>query len=179
MIPVAALGEFNKESYMLMVVALYPLMRERSSRRGAMVGVGVLFVVCLAVYYPMRVHFAQNAGGNMEVQWREQLSYFLHPLATMLDTDETYGMRAPRIFTLVPMALLVWTLVRGWKQLPNAIKQHARIAAAINVPLFLLFCSPGEMRDLSMLDLVFVLVLAGNLNRWIEGAGRTEPARVG
>jgi hypothetical protein len=174
LIPVAAIGELNKESFVLMVVTLYPLMRQRSSRRGALLGAGVLCAVCLAVYYPVRLHFAHNAGGIVEVQWREQLSYFMHPLATALSTDETYGMRAPRIFTLVPMGLLVWTAVRGWKQLPTAIKQHGKIAAAINVPLFLLFCSPGEMRDLSMLDLVFLLVLAGNLNRWIKGAGRTE-----
>jgi hypothetical protein len=126
----------------------------------------------------VRLHFAQNAGGSVEVQWREQLSYFMNPLATALDTDETYGMRAPRIFTLVPMALLVWTVVRGWKRLPSAVKLHGKIAAAINVPLFLLFCSPGEMRDLSMLDLVFLLVLAGNLNRWFEGDGRAEGLRA-
>jgi hypothetical protein len=39
----------------------------------------------------------------------------------------------------------------------------------------LLFCEPGEFRDLSLLLITFVLILAFNLQEWIEPA-KPKPA---
>jgi hypothetical protein len=61
----------------------------------------------------------------------------------------------------------VW---RGWSHLPQVVHRHAQIAAAINFPLYFLFCWPGEMRNLSMLYLVFLLALAANLNEWMNSS---------
>jgi hypothetical protein len=58
----------------------------------------------------------------------------------------------------------VW---RAWPFLPRAIQLHAQIAALINIPLYLLFVQPGKLRDLSMLYIAFVLVLAVNFNQWM------------
>ncbi len=55
------------------------------------------------------------------------------------------------------------------------VKLHAKIAAVINFPLFILFCTPGEMRDLSLLYLTFILIMALNLNEWIEIAQKSVP----
>jgi hypothetical protein len=59
--------------------------------------------------------------------------------------------------------MIAWTAVRGWRLLPPLIQLHARIAAIINFPLYLLFCVPGELRDLSFLYIALLLLLAANL----------------
>ena len=108
------------------------------------------------------------------MHWRDQLNYFMHVRDFVLGTEMTYGVPMLKAFTLVPLTLLAWTVSRSWQSLPGVIQRHSQIAAAINIPLYLLFCSPGELRDLSMLYIFFLLVLATALNKWIgkaSGAG--------
>ena len=45
-------------------------------------------------------------------------------------------------------------------------QNHARIAFAINIPLYLLFCDVGELRDLSFLYVTLLLLIAQNLRAW-------------
>ena len=169
-VPVAALGTWNKESFLLFVPTLYPLIRRRSSRLGAWAGSGILCLVCAAVYLPIRMHFADNPGVAMEVHWRDQLNYLLDPRALFFATETTYGIPMLKAFSVAPLALLAWTVARGWRHLPSGLRRHGQIAAAINIPLYLLFCWPGELRDLSMLYVVLLLAIAGNLNDWIGQA---------
>jgi hypothetical protein len=169
-IPVAALGTWNKESFLLVVPSLYPIIRQRTSRLGALLAVGVLGLVCASVYLSVRAQFAHNLGGTVEFGLPDQLRAYLHPLNFVLRTEETYGVRVVRAFSLFPMALLAWTVARAWKQLPLAIKRHAQIAAAINIPLYVLFCAVGELRNLSLLYIVLLVALAINLNDWLSGA---------
>jgi hypothetical protein len=74
------------------------------------------------------------------------------------------------------MALLAWTFWRGWRYLPATVQRHALVAAVINIPLYLLFCWPGEIRNLSLLYIVFLLLLAVNLNHWIASSAKAEAA---
>jgi hypothetical protein len=67
--------------------------------------------------------------------------------------------------------LLIWVVWRSWRLLPGWLKLHAKIAAVINIPLYLLFCQPGEFRDLSLLFISFLLVLAFSLQEWMGSAG--------
>ena len=171
-IPVAALGTWNKESFLLAMPTLYPFFRRHQTRNAALLGTGVLFLVCAAVYYPIRLHYAHNGGGPMEFHLYDQVVFFLHPQRLVFDLDRTYGAVTPSAFTVLPLALLVWTAVRGWSELPAPVKMHAKIAAAINIPLFLAFCHPGELRNLSLLFVVFLLMVACNLAGWIR---QSEP----
>jgi hypothetical protein len=175
LIPVAALGTWNKESFLLFVLTLYPILRGRNSRPKAMISTGVLCLVCAAVYYPIRVHFAHNPGGTVYVEWQKHLRFFEHPLNLLIKSETTYGLYGFRIFTIVPLALLAWMAWRGWRLLPSAIRRHGQLAAAINVPLYFLFCAPGELRDLSLLYMVFLLLAGANLDEWI---GRSVRAGV-
>lgn len=176
LIPVAALGTWNKESFLFVMPALYPFIRRRASLRGALIAVAVLSAVCLAVYFPERIHFAHNPGGTVEVQWRDQLASFFNLGYFIFATQQTYGIRLIKVYSLLPMALLVWTVWRAWPALPHEVRRHAQIAAAINIPLYLLFCSPGELRDLSLLYVVLLLVLAANLNQWV--VSQRQPPRL-
>jgi len=166
-LPIAVLGTWNKESFLLFVPTLYPLLRRRSSRLSAAAGIGVLCLACVAVYLAVRSGFAHNPGGALEVHWRDQLEYFMHPRDLVFGAEKTYGVQTPKAYTLGPMLLLVWTVWRVWGHLPRAVKRHGQIAAAINLPLYFLFCWPGELRDLSLLYVVFLLVVASNLSEWM------------
>jgi hypothetical protein len=174
-IPLAALGAWNKESFLLFIPTLYPFFRMNSTRNRAILSTGILCLVCAAVYLPIRLRFASNPGGTVELWWTSQLSYILHPRNLLYLTEETYGIRTLKAYTIIPVAMLVWTVWRGWRYLPSAIKRHGKIAAVINFPLFLLFGFPGELRGLSMLYVFLLLVIAGNLSSWILASVRTEP----
>lgn len=178
-IPVAALGTWNKESFLLFMITLYPLFRRRYSRMTSLVGVGVLVLVCVAVYLPLRLTYAHNPGGTVEWHLQDHVTFLLHPFLVDNLIDRTYDLMFPAFSSLIPFALLVWTVWRGWPLLPRWAKEHAQIAAAINVPLYLLFCMPGEFRDLSLLFISFLLILAVNLQQWIESssAKAVQPAR--
>ena len=69
---------------------------------------------------------------------------------------------------------MAWTAIRGWRFLSRAMQRHAFLAAAINVPLYLIFCNPGELRNLSMLSVALLALLAANLDRSSGGGGIPE-----
>jgi hypothetical protein len=162
-VPVAALGAWNKESFLLFVPTLYPILRRRSSHRSALLGTGVMCIACVAVYFPVRLFFAKNPGGSVRLGVIEQLSYLMHPNFLFFNVEKTYGLILPRIFTVLPLAMLIWIVRRSWTHVPLIMRRHGRLAALINLPLFILFCYPGELRDLSLLYMVFLVIVAGNV----------------
>ncbi len=168
MVPVVALATWNKESFLLFVPALYPLLRQRASRKGAILGMSVLGLVCAGVYLPLRIRFEHNPGGSIEFHAVDQLRFFFHLGALFTSLEKTYGLLAPRAIYIAALALMAWTALRGWRRLPERFRQHALIALAINVPLYLLFCQPGELRDLSMLYVTLIALLAANLTQWFD-----------
>ena len=174
-IPIAALGTWNKESFLLFIFTLYPFIRRRHSRMHSLLGIGVLVAVCVAVYVPIRMHFALNPGGTVEWHLKDQISFFTHPFRLDTWIDRTYDLLFPALSSPIPFLLLVWTAWRGWRFFPPWLKRHAQIAAVINIPLFLLFCEPGELRDLSLLYISFLLILAFNLQDWFES---TRPRKA-
>ena len=161
-LPLAVLGAWNKESFVIFTLTLYPLLRSRSSQLSASIGAGILFAVSLIVYIAIRAQFVHNSGGTVMVEWIRQIVFFLRPV-NFIDVEMTYGIITFRVFTLLPVILIVWGMIRSWHKLPKTIRQHAKIAAGINFPLYFLFCAPGELRDLSMLYVTFMLSLAVNL----------------
>ncbi len=169
-IPIAALGTWNKESFLLFMFTLYPLFRLRSSRLKSLVGVCVLVAVCVAVYLPIRHHFAHNPGGTVEWHLKDQIDFYLHPFQVDTWIDRTYDLMFPALSAPIPLMLLIWVVWRSWRLLPGWLKRHAQIAAVINIPLYLLFCQPGEFRDLSLLFISFLLVLAFSLQEWMNSA---------
>ena len=174
LIPVAALGAWNKESFLLFSFTLYPLLRRRHSRLVSLLAVGVLVAVCTAVYLPIRLHFAHNPGGTVEFHLKDQIDFYLHPFRLLTWVDRTYDLMFPALSSPIPTLLLFWTAWRGWRHLPFWLKRHAQIAAVINIPLFFLFCWPGEFRDLSMLFISFFFVIALNLQHWMDHAAQSD-----
>ncbi|WP_197664931.1 hypothetical protein, partial [Acinetobacter venetianus] len=93
-----------------------------------------------------------------------------------LRTENTYGVLLPRGFSIVSMLAFAGIAIHGWTRLPQPLRWHAQMALAINLPLFLLFCSPGEMRNLSMLYPSLLCLLALALAKWLGPQGASQPA---
>ena len=169
-VPVVALAAWNKESFLLFIPALYPLLRRRGSRASAWAGTAVLALTCALVYGLLRWRFQNNPGGTFELHLMDQIDYMLHPLNFLL-REKTYGLLVLQGFNPLLWALIAWTALRGWRFLPPAMQRHAQIAAIVNFPLFILCCVPGELRDLSLLYVTLLFLLAANLTVWADERG--------
>ena len=177
MVPLAALAACNKESFLLFVPTLYPLLRLRASRLSALLGSATIGAACAAAYAALSWKFHGNPGGSVENHALDQVHYLLDLFIDSMK-EKTYGLPMVQPLNLIFIALLIWTAVRGWRSLPRAFQRHAQIAAAINVPLFLLLCAPGEWRDLSLLYVALFLLMVANVEKWMGAVmpgGKTAP----
>jgi hypothetical protein len=177
MVPVVALATWNKESFLLLIPTLYPLLRARSSRAMALVGCTVLGLTCAGVYFLLRIRFGHNPGGTVEMHLMDQMHAFLHPPDLFTIRTKAYGLIYPAPTNMLSVALIVSTIWRGWRHLPRAFQRHAQIAAAINLPLFILFCAPWELRDLSLLYVSAILLLMANVTEWLRGQSNMRSGR--
>ncbi|MGB7266941.1 MAG: hypothetical protein WBC92_15610, partial [Terracidiphilus sp.] len=102
--------------------------------------------------------------------WRNQLHFFLHPWQMLFSPETTYGVYGFKAFSLILVALLTLAAWRAWPHLPHAVQRHGQIAVAINIPLYLIACSPGEWRNLSLLYVFALIVLAASLSEWMTNS---------
>jgi hypothetical protein len=173
LIPLVALATWNKESFLFFTPALYPLVRQRSSRISALAGIGLFAVVSGAVYLVIRSYFQHNPGAAAVEHLMMQLRYMRHP-SDMFTPEWTYGVLMLRGFnplSIVLTGVLAW---RGWRFLPNFMQSHAKIAAVINIPLYLVLGYPAEVRALSMLYVPLLLLLASSLTQWSQSHDKME-----
>jgi hypothetical protein len=172
MLPLAAVATFNLEAFLAFVPALYPLIRQRTSRIQAVIGTASTGVTCAIVYEAVRWRFRNNPyePGNL------RLLLNIHYLLTNpwdlrgLVLAKTYGIWAPPTLNLLTIVLVVWSVWRAWRILPQHLQRHIQIAAVINIPLYLLFCAPGELRDFCLLYFGLVLLLGANITIWMGGS---------
>jgi hypothetical protein len=164
LVPVAILGTANKESFILIVLTFWPLLRVRYGLIFSILQIGVLELFASATYWAIRLHFPVTVGETVHFHLIEQIQYLLSPTFLLTKFGRAYGVFVPEAGTLVPVAILIWLVWLGGRRLSPRISQHALLALAINVPLFFLFCDPGEMRDFSLLYVAFMLCLAGILS---------------
>lgn len=99
------------------------------------------------------------------------MHFYVNPLKFLFDFDSAYGVISYSSATLISLLIIAWTLMRAWKQVLKSLQRQGLIAALINLPLYFLFCFPGELHDLSMLYPIFFIALAFNLNSWILTSG--------
>lgn len=164
-LPVAALATWNKESFLSFTPALYPLLRQRATRTAAIVRTGAILLTCAAVYEPLRIRFRHNGGSTVETHISEQIQALLHP-ATLMTREWDYGLLALQGLNPLTIVLAVGTVWLGWSRLTRPVQRFTLFCLCINGPLFFLFCAPGELRDLSMLYVPMLLLIAANLTQW-------------
>lgn len=174
LIALTPLATLNKESFLFFAVCLYPFLRERLAVRHAFAVVGACVLAAGAVNVVLKARYAGNPGDVAQFNLMTNLRFFADPRSYLL-SDWTYGIPLPKGFNIVILFVL-FTIVRaGWKRLPRAVRQHALIACAINVPLYLLFGWGDEVRALSMINVTAALLLCEGIAVYMQNARRSAP----
>jgi hypothetical protein len=167
----------NKESYFFFLATLYPLLRHVASRRDASIGIGAAMSVSLAVGLIIKFLFRDAPGGIVEFNLLHNLEQFSH-LSFYFRGELTYGIIGPRGAFVGTLLFLAIVALRGWPPCNPVIKQHIVISAAVTLPLALLFAYPGELRNLSILYVGFVVLLGYALRRAHTSSGGSSSVEV-
>lgn len=165
----APFAEFNKESFLFFLITLYPLFRRTKSVRFT---VGVLFSAALAaglVYIQVKSYYTGNPGGAVEWHLYEQLSFLLQP-SSYFQTEYNYSLLTGRGFFIFHVIFITIIIKSAWSKLHSAWQKHAKLALAVNFPLFIMFCAPGELRNLSLTYIAGTLMLAVFLSEVIKSS---------
>jgi hypothetical protein len=157
----------NKEAFLFYCLTLVPLLMVRlSGRKAVATALGAAFVSGLT-YLAIRQVYAANPGSNAVFQLFDNILFYANPLNLLL-FDQTYGLPLFKGYGIVFLGCFAILMAYGWRMVPSYIHKHLMLAAVINVPLLLLFAAEGEMRNLSMLYVGIVALIAGALQRWMS-----------
>lgn len=163
----AAPAAANKEAFLFYCLSLLPLLRQRLSLRDSLLTTAAAVIISGLCYLSIKSAYAGNPGSDAIFQLGKNLLFYLNPL-NLFRVDQTYGVPLFKGYGIVVLGWFGILMAYGWKMVPGYIHRHLAIAAAINVPLFLLLCAAGEMRNLSMLYVGTVVLIAGALERWMQ-----------
>lgn len=173
LIPVTVLATLNKEVFIVYLLTLYPLVRLRASTAKALLITGGVIAMGAATHLIVRQIFAGNPGGAES--WLRESIKFYTDLSNLIAFEVNFGIVTPRAYSLFTFVLLAALIVGGWRRLSSALRQHAWMALALNAPLVLFFCGPGEMRNFSLCFIALFIFIAVNTQRWAETAFTSLP----
>lgn len=164
---VVAIATFNKESFLLFVFALYPFIRARY-RLKTTLGIGTLLLgISAAVNLGVKFYYADNPGGFVVNQLPEHIYWLLDPRSYFL-FEVNYGAVTTKGFNVIHLIIVAFIVRSAWRFLSPVLRQHVLIAAAINIPFFIVFCYQGELRNLSMLFVGFTIMISVALTRYFQ-----------
>jgi hypothetical protein len=162
MIPLAILIVFatlNKESFFFIIPTLYPFLREKFSQKTTIVNLIILLIISGLINVYLKYIFQENSGGFVVIQLWDNLKSYITP-SNYFKYETTYGLPSPSRTCIVTVVLIFIIIARGWHNITPVWKQHIQIAAIINIPLFIVFCAFGELRNLSIIFVGFVILIA-------------------
>lgn len=162
---VAALGALNKESFVLLTPALYPLLRTHLPAWRAAIFSGVLAAVSGTIGFAVSRHFRANPGPVALPHLGRNLLFYINP-RNLFQHEVNYGLVTFRGYNIIFVVLVAVLLLRAWKPLPVRVRQHIAIAAVINLPLLFAVCAPGELRNLSLLYPGLLFLIAQAVALW-------------
>ncbi|KAA6455604.1 hypothetical protein DYQ86_27520 [Acidobacteria bacterium AB60] len=165
-VPLAFCGTLNKESFIIVLLALWPLLRDRTGALRALLQVFTLEFIAVGLYVFERMRFERNPGGTVQYHLGDQIAFFSCPSLWLLKFGKVYGIFLPELGTLGPALLVFWIVREAWGGFSLPIRRYAALTAAMTFPLFFLFCNPAETRDLSLLYVVLLLSIAATLVRF-------------
>jgi hypothetical protein len=148
----------NKETFIFFLPTLYPLLRCHSSRKTSSITTSVAIVIALVINVMLKLRFSSAPGGVAEFHFGDAIKGYLHP-STYFHPEVTYGIIGPQGAFIGTLALMAIVSVRGLPSCPVYVRRHLAIAAAINFPLLFLFCITGELRNLSLMYVGFIILI--------------------
>lgn len=163
LIPLSVLATWNKEAFLFFIITLYPLLRVRLSRVTAGLAVVLSLGTSGATYLLIRQRFSDNPGGAAEWHLFDALKFYTNPIE-LLKVEVNYGVLGPKSYGVVALGLIGLIVLKGFSGLPTPLRQHLALALMVNLPLFIMLCYPGEMRNLSMLYLSLGALIASAID---------------
>jgi len=158
-VALALLGVINKETFIVYTACLAPfLIRPASWRTDAIFLAGVL-AVQVAIHAYVRNIFADNASGGSFFWLWHNLAHFVD-WRSYVSIEATYGLFLPHPLGIVWLAFFALVGVAAWPHFSREVKWFVMLMFLVNVPLYLLFCHPGEARNLSLLYVPLALAVA-------------------
>lgn len=157
----------NKEAFFFFLPALYPLFRAHASRKTVLSVLGAAIALSGLVNIAVKWAYRGAEGGAAHFQLFNNLHKYLLP-STYGQLEITYGFVGPSGPFMGTLLIIAVIIVRGWQYCPARVRTHFLIASAINIPLFILFCAPGEMRNLSLLFVGFVVLMTSALESPVD-----------
>lgn len=164
---VVALATFNKESFLFFVITLYPFLRAQFTLRKTLVIEIALLAIAAVINIVVKLHYADNIGVPVQSQLVEHVLWLLQP-TSYFAFEVNYGVPTPKGFNIIHVLIVAILVRNGWRHLTPEVRQHFWIALAINLPLFLAFCYQGELRNLSMLYMTLVILMAVNISQCLQ-----------
>jgi hypothetical protein len=166
LIALAVPATLNKETFFFILPTLYPLLRQTLSRKMAVTATCLSILTSGLINVLLKMTFSDAPGGAAELHFYNNIKAYLRPW-TYQQFEITYGIVGPSGAFFCTLAIIIAIVVRGWSHCTQKVRQHILIAGAINLPLFVLFCATGELRNLSLLFVGFVILtgLSIDLNR--------------
>lgn len=154
-----ALGAYNKESFLFFVLTLLPFLDDSKIKTNKFVFWGIMLIISALINVWLKIVYSSNPGSAAEFfPWRN-LRLHSNPLF-YFQFDDSYGLIAPRGFNILNITLIVILFKMAWDQFCSQLKTHCKLALAINLPLYLAFGYPNEIRTLCFLYIPLVFLIA-------------------
>lgn len=171
LILIAPIAEYNKESFLFFIVTLFPLLAAKLGNKKTFFALTTAIFLSGLVYLYVKSLYAGNPGGSTEIWLYSHLNEIFNGWTK---TEITYGVIFGRGMFLPHVLLVAWLIKCTWKKLSSMWKNHIKIAASINIPLYIIFCWPGELRNLSLLYISFIAMLSIFINDLITAKGEDD-----
>jgi len=162
LLPIAVIGAFNKETFFLFLLCIYPFMRDIYSRKKSLAYLGLAVSLALIVNLLLKNAYADNPGGGVQFHLFTNITHYLDPHWYFIRTW-TYGTPSTGNGHIIVIIIAAFLILRGYRQLKRNFQVYSIIATVISLPLFLLFCATGELRNWSFLYIPFILLIASAL----------------
>lgn len=157
LILIAPVAEYNKESFLFFIATLFPLLAAKLGNKKTFFTLAAAIFLSGLVYLYVKSLYAGNPGGSTEIWLYARLDEIF---TGYINTEITYGVFFGAGMFLPHLLLIAWLVKCTWKKLSPTWKNHIKIAAAINIPLYIIFCWMGELRNLSLLYISFIAMLS-------------------
>lgn len=151
---------FNKESFLFFIPTLYPFLRENHTFKRTSLVLTIAMLIAALINLYLKNLFAGNPGSSIEFHLFNNIRAYLN-FSTYFTGNVTYGLPGPSGVFVTTLIITMIIAVRGLHYVNQAWKQHMIMALFINIPLFFAFCYVGEIRNLSMLYVGLIALMAG------------------
>jgi len=148
----------NKESFFFFLVTLYPILRVSGSNKATLRILGAAILLAGLINVALKWAYLDAGGGTASFQLFNNIKYFR--LSSYRELEVTYGFVGPSGAFIVTLAIIAAIAARAWPSCSAMIRSHIKFAAVLNLPLFFLFCATGELRNLSILFVGFIVLIA-------------------